>query len=58
MGRDTDYTQRNGRTRFLYYACVSGPKVSFATSGWPDPPQRKRSKQKYDLTVNATVTDL
>ena len=38
------YTQRNGRTRFLYYACVSGRKVPFATSGWPDPPQRKRSK--------------
>ena len=24
-------------------ACVSGRKVPFATSGWSDPPQRKRS---------------
>ena len=51
--RDTDYTQRNGRTRFLYHACVSGRKVPFATLGWPDSPQRKRSTKiqpngKYD----------
>ena len=55
--RDTDYTQRYGRTRFLYYACVSGRKVLFATSRWPDPKDRKgNGHQKYYLTVNAIVT--
>ena len=44
-GRDTDYTQRNGRTHILYYACVSERKVQFSTSKWPDPPQRKRSSK-------------
>ena len=55
--RDNDYTQRNGRTRFLCYACVSGRKVPFATSGWPDPKDRKGNGLKYYLTVNTTVTD-
>ena len=45
---DTDYTQRNARTRFLYYARVSGRKVPFATSGWPDTKDRKgNGHQKY-----------
>ena len=30
-----NYTQRNARTRFLYYARVSGRKVPFATPGSP-----------------------
>ena len=55
--RDTDYTQRNDRTRFLYYACVSGWKVPFTTSVWSDPKDRKGNGQKYYLTVNTTVTD-
>ena len=56
-GRDSDSTQRNAQTRFLYYARVSGRKVPFATSAWPDPKDRKGNGQKYNLTVNATVTD-
>ena len=41
-----DYTQRNARTRFLYYARVSGRNVPFATPGWPDPKDRKVNGQK------------
>ena len=42
-----DYTQRNARTRPLYYARVSGRKVPF---------DRKGNGQTY-LTVNAAVPD-
>ena len=55
---NTDYTQINVRTRSVYYARVSGQKVPFATSVWPDPKDRKgNGHQKYYLTVNTTVTD-
>ena len=58
-----DYTQRNGRTRFVYYVRVSGRKVPFATPGWPDPPQRKRSSKilpngKYDRNRPLTVRQM
>ena len=33
--RDTDYTQRNGRTRFLYYARVRGEKYRLLLRGGP-----------------------
>ena len=43
---DTDCTQRNARTRFVYYARVSGRKAPFATPGWSDTKDRKENGQK------------